>query len=75
MAMDELKYKNGKFTVNGAEVSSADDVAIISANTQQFSAVDNPEYIEVKLDCEDKIIEGTKIDGTKYINQNVILYK
>ena len=80
MAMDELKYKDGKFTVNGIDVSeiSATTEAVeiaqtVSANTSQFSVIDSPEYIELKLDSEDKIIEGTKIDGTKYINQNVIL--
>ena len=75
--MDELKYKDGKFTVNGIDVSnvSATTEAVeiaqaVSANTQQFSVVDNPEYIEVKLDAEGKIIEGTRADGTKVVNVN-----
>ena len=63
--MDELKYKDGKFTVNGIDVSNvsatteAFEIAqAVSANTSQFSVIDNPEYIEVKLDANGKIIEG-----------------
>ena len=50
MAMDELKYKDGKFTVNGIDVSNvsattelSESVQEISANTQQFSVFDDPE--------------------------------
>ena len=75
--MDELKYKDGKFTVNGIDVSNVsatteinESVQEISANTQQFSVVDNPEYIEVKLDADGKIIEGLVSDGTKVVNVN-----
>ena len=75
--MDELKYVDGKFTVNGIDVSnvSATTEAVeiaqtVSANTQQFSVVDNPEYIEVKLDSENKVIEGIVSDGTKVVNAN-----
>ena len=48
MAMDELKYKDGKFTVNGIDVSNvsatteAFEIAqTVSANTQQFSVFDD----------------------------------
>ena len=75
--MDELKYKDGKFTVNGIDVSNvsatteAFEIAqTVSANTSQFSVVDNPEYIEVKLDGDGKIIEGLTSDGTKVVNVN-----
>ena len=68
--MDELKYKDGKFTVNGAEIASGDDIATISANTQQFSVIDTLEYIEVKLDSDGKIVEGISTDGTKVVNVN-----
>ena len=75
--MDELKYKDGKFTVNGIDVSDvsatteAFEIAqTVSANTQQFSVVDNPEFIEVKLDADGKIIEGVQINGTKVVNTN-----
>lgn len=71
--MDELKYVDGKFTVNGAEVSSADDVAIISANTQQFSIVDNKEFVDLTIDLDDKIIEGTKTNGDKIIGSNLFV--
>ena len=77
MAMDELKYVDGKFTVNGIDVSevSATTEAVeiaqtVSANTQQFSVIDNPEYAELKLDADGKIIEGISTDGIfkHYIN-------
>ena len=68
--MDELKYKDGKFTVNGADVSevSATTEAVeiaqtVSANTQQFSVIDNPEYIEVTTDSEGKVISHRDYDG------------
>ena len=77
MAMDELKYKDGKFTVNGIDVSNvsatteAVEIAqIVSANTPQFSIIDNPEYIDVKLDADGKVIEGISTDGTKVVNVN-----
>ena len=63
--MDELKYVDGKFTVNGADVSGL--TPILSAQTYELS--DNPEYLEVKVDNEGKIIEGVKKDGTKYIGE------
>ena len=63
--MDELKYKDGKFTVNGNEISGL--MPILSAQTYDLS--DNPEYFEVKLDSDGKIIEGVKKDGTKYISE------
>ena len=73
MAMDELKYKDGKFTVNGIDVNSISATSAIteaveiaqtvSANTSQFSVIDNPEYIEVKLDSEGKIIESINNNG------------
>ena len=75
--MDELKYKDGKFTVNGADVSEVsatteinESVQELSANTSQFSVIDNPEYIEVKLDSDGKVIEGTRADGTIEHNSN-----
>ena len=74
MAMDELKYVDGKFTVNGIDVSNVsatteinESVQEISANTSQFSVIDNPEYIEVKLDADGKVIEGISTDGTKVV--------
>ena len=68
--MDELKYKDGKFTVNGIDVSNvsatteiSESVQELSANTQQFSVIDSPEYIEVKLDSDGKIIESINNNG------------
>ena len=65
--MDELKYKDGKFTVNGIDVNSISATSAIteaveiaqtvSANTSQFSVINDPEgRLEIKTDSEDKII-------------------
>ena len=44
--MDELKYKDGKFTVNGADVSDVSGLTpILSAQTYELS--DNPEWLSV----------------------------
>lgn len=68
MAMDELKYKDGKFTVNGNEISDVSGLMpILSAQTYELS--DNPEYLEAKVDSDGKIIEGIKKDGTLYVPQ------
>lgn len=32
-----------------------------------ISYVENPEYVDVKKDAEDKVLEGTRIDGTKVV--------
>ena len=69
--MDELKYKDGKFTVNGIDVSNVSATTEISANTSQFSVIDNPEYAEVVIDEENRIISAVRRDGTKFINKIV----
>ena len=63
MVMDELKYKDGKFTVNGTDVSNVSATTEISANTSQFSVIDSQEFIEVKLDSDGKIISYMDSDG------------
>ena len=70
--MDELKYKDGKFTVNGIDVSNvsattelSESVQEISANTSQFSVIDNPEFQSVITDNEDKLLYGLRVDGTE----------
>ena len=72
MAMDELKYKDGKFTVNGIDVSNVsatteinESVQEISANTSQFSVIDNPEFQSVITDADEKILYGVYTDGTE----------
>ena len=46
--MDELKYKDGKFTGNGNEINYVSGLMpILSAQTYDLS--DNPEYFEVKV--------------------------
>lgn len=40
---------------------------------QYIEEVDNPEYIDVKTDSEDKVIDGTKKDGTKVIGGDAII--
>ena len=71
MAMDELKYKDGKFTVNGIDVSniSATTEAVeiaqtVSANTQQFSFFDDPEgRYEIVSDADNKIVSYRDVEG------------
>ena len=65
MTMDELKYKDGKFTVNGIDVSNVSATTEISANTSQFSVIDNPEFQSVITDSEDKLLYGLRVDGTE----------
>jgi hypothetical protein len=38
-----------------------------------FNAIENPEFIEVELDAEDKVLGGRKTDGTKVENNDVEL--
>ena len=77
--MDELKYKDGKFTVNGADVSNvsatteAFEIAqAVSANTSQFSAINDPEgRLEIKTDSEDKIISYRDADGVLHEEKGI----
>ena len=72
--MDELKYKDGKFTVNGIDVSNvsatteiSESVQEISANTQQFSVFDDPEgRTEITTDAENKILGYRDSEGTRH---------
>ena len=72
--MDELKYKDGKFTVNGIDVSNvsatteiSESVQEISANTQQFSVFEDPEgRTEITTDAEDKVLGYRNSDGERY---------
>ena len=77
MAMDELKYKDGKFTVNGIDVSNvsatteiSESVQELSANTQQFSVFDDHEgRTEITTDAEDKILGYRDSEGTRHENK------
>lgn len=76
--MDELKYKNGKFTVNGIDVSNvsatteAFEIAqTVSANTSQFSVIDNPEFVNVTIDSENKLLDSVTKDGVKHIYNKI----
>ena len=72
--MDELKYKDGKFTVNGIDVSEvsatteAFEIAqAVSANTQQFSVFDDLEgRTEITTDAENKILGYRDSEGTRH---------
>ena len=74
--MDELKYKDGKFTVNGIDVSNvsatteiSESVQEISANTQQFSVFEDPEgRTEITTDAENKILGYRDSKGTRHEN-------
>ena len=73
MVMDELKYKDGKFTVNGIDVNSISATSAIteaveiaqtvSANTQQFSVIDNPEYLDVTIDSDNRVLDYIDTNG------------
>ena len=72
--MDELKYKDGKFTVNGIDVNNvsattelSESVQELSANTQQFSVFDDPEgRTEMTTDAENKILGYRDSEGTRH---------
>ena len=72
--MDELKYKDGKFTVNGIDINSISAITeaveiaqTISANTQQFSVFDDPEgRTEITTDAENKILGYRDSKGTRH---------
>ena len=72
--MDELKYKDGKFTVNGIDVSNvsattelSESVQELSANTQQFSVFDDPEgRTEITSDADGKVMSYRDSDGKKH---------
>ena len=64
--MDELKYKDGKFTVNGIDVNSISATSAIT-ETQEYNIITNEEFKSATIDSEGKIIEGTRINGVKYI--------
>ena len=74
MAMDELKYKDGKFTVNGIDVSEvsatteAFEIAqTVSANTQQFSVFEDPEgRTEMTTDAEGNVLGYRDSEGTRH---------
>ena len=72
--MDELKYKDGKFTVNGIDVSEvsattelSESVQEISANTQQFSVFEDHEgRTEITLDADGKVMSYRDSEGKKH---------
>ena len=72
--MDELKYKDGKFTVNGIDVSNvsattelSESVQELSANTQQFSVFEDPEgRTEITSDADGKVMSYRDSDGKKH---------
>ena len=63
---------NGRFVVYIADF--LDDIKAIKTRLEEldiFSTVESSEYIEVKTDGEDKVLEGTRTDGTKVIGGNL----
>ena len=78
MTMDELKYVDGKFTVNGIDVSNVsatteinESVQEISANTQQFSVFEDPEErFNMELDSESRVLSYRDKNGIK--NENIL---
>lgn len=51
------------------KVDKEDGKSLIDADyASSQSTIENPEYIQATLDSEDKVLEGTRADGTKVIN-------
>lgn len=65
----KLEELEGDFTtLLNAKVDKVAGKSLIDAEfASSQSAVENPEWIDVKTDSEDKVLEGTKPDGTKVI--------
>jgi hypothetical protein len=55
-----------------ASISSTIEPLDINALTS-ITATENPEFMDVELDTDDKILGGRKVDGTKFENNNVEL--
>ena len=53
----QYKLMNNTWSIDTADWAICSDTILI----------DNPEFVDVKTDSEDKILEGIKTDGTKYI--------
>lgn len=66
MVMDELKYKDGKFTVNGADMSSVSATSIITS-AQTYNIISNEEYLNCLIDDNCKIISAIKPNGVTFI--------
>ena len=66
MTMDELKYKDGKFTVNGADMSSVSATSIITS-AQTYNIISNEEYLNCLIDDNCKIISAIKPNGATFI--------
>jgi hypothetical protein len=60
--------------VDEKKVDKEDGKSLINAeHASAKSSIESPEFLDVTLDEEDKVIEGTKTDGVKVINTELEL--
>lgn len=65
---------DGRFVVYVADF--LDDIEAIKTRLKELDAynvTENPEFMEVELDADDKVLGGRKADGTKFENNDVEL--
>ena len=61
-------------SLDDAKVDKEEGKSLIDAEyADSLQAVENPEFMEVELDTDDKILSGRKVDGTKFENNDVEL--
>ena len=61
------KVVGGDFEVGGdLEVLDKTTTKTMNVDGVEIKHIDNPEWIEIKTDANNKIVEGTKKDGSKY---------
>lgn len=65
--------KNNQEAISGIKTTLATIGALDIDALTLITATENPEFMEVELDDEDKILGGRKTDGTKFENNDVEL--
>ena len=63
---------DGKFVVYASDF--LDDIEVIKTRLKEldaYSVTETPEFMEIELDADDKILSGRKVDGTKFENNDV----
>lgn len=58
-------------TDNWRVVSNGSEAFLAGEKIKHFSENDNEEYIDAKTDANDRLLEGTKIDGSKYFSGDI----
>ncbi len=65
----KVEYADVEFKKDLKVKKTQSEILDIDGSTSK--AIENPEYINIKTDAEDKILEATKNDGTKIFNKDV----